>query len=102
MTTQRNDVVVVEPSGLVRVCAWCLPATRLAEIHRAYRCTDGLCVSCEASLDEAPASRHLLHLQYPTGRSVTIGFPTAFDRALHMILLAAQPVTLRLEDREAA
>lgn len=45
---------------------------------------------------------YLLHLQYATGARLTIGFPTRFDRGLHMILLAAQPVTLRIEDREAA
>lgn len=44
----------------------------------------------------------LLHLQYATGHALTIGFPSAFDRALHMILLAAQPVQLRVEDPAVA
>lgn len=52
MTTQKNDVVVLETSGLVRVCAWCLPAKRLAELHRAHRCSDGLCDDCSAQMQQ--------------------------------------------------
>jgi|KBSSwiStaDraftv2_1062776.scaffolds.fasta_scaffold11619_16 hypothetical protein len=53
MTTQLNDVVVVEPGGLVRCCAWCLSAKRLAELHRAHVCTDGLCPDCRDRLESA-------------------------------------------------
>lgn len=52
MTTQQNDAVVIEADGLARVCAWCVPAKRLAEIHRQVRCSDGLCASCKATLDQ--------------------------------------------------
>lgn len=54
VTTARNDVVVVELSGLVRVCAWCVPRARLIEIHREYkeRCTDGLCPECSTRLEQ--------------------------------------------------
>jgi hypothetical protein len=50
MTTQADDRVVVEPTGLVRVCAWCCPPARLAELHLLYRCTDGLCSVCATRL----------------------------------------------------
>lgn len=52
MTTARNEAIVVEASGFVRVCAWCVPAIRLAEIHKAHLCTDGLCLSCATKLQE--------------------------------------------------
>jgi hypothetical protein len=52
MTTATNDDVVVEANGLVRVCAWCVPMVRLMEIHRAHRCTDGLCPDCTLRLQE--------------------------------------------------
>jgi hypothetical protein len=38
----------------------------------------------------------LLYVTYPTGYVHVLSFPTEFERALHMILLAAQPVTLRI------
>jgi len=42
---------------------------------------------------------YILHIQYPsTGYVQTLTFPDAFSRALHMILLATQPVTLRVQD----
>jgi len=44
--------------------------------------------------------RFFLYVTYQTGREVTLGFPTLFERALHMILLASWPVALRLEDRQ--
>lgn len=44
----------------------------------------------------------LLHLTYPTGLTETRLFGSAFLRALHMITLTPQPVTLRLEDRPEA
>jgi hypothetical protein len=50
--TATHDVVVIEPSGLVRVCAWCVPAIRLAELHRDHRCTDTLCPPCAQRLAE--------------------------------------------------
>ena len=53
MTTATNDTVVVEASGLVRVCAWCVAPLRLREIHRAHRCTDGLCFDCRTKLEAA-------------------------------------------------
>jgi hypothetical protein len=52
MTTATNDDIVVEANGLVRVCAWCVPMVRLMEIHRAHRCTDGLCPDCTLRLQE--------------------------------------------------
>jgi len=43
---------------------------------------------------------YLLIVTYrDTGNSVTLGFPTAFSRGLHMILLASQPVDLVSVDR---
>lgn len=60
MTTLQNDAVVVEPSGLVRVCAWCVAKPRLVALHRAYRCSDGMCERCSARLEQeaAPTHRH--------------------------------------------
>jgi hypothetical protein len=37
----------------------------------------------------------LLTVTYPAGRVSVLSFPSAFDRGLMMITLAAQPVTLR-------
>ena len=43
---------------------------------------------------------YLLHCYFPTtGRRETLSFPSAFLRGLAIIALAAQPVTLRTEDR---
>ena len=53
MTTATNDRVVVEANGLTRVCAWCTPKPRLEQLHREYRCTDGLCQPCTAKMLEA-------------------------------------------------
>lgn len=51
MTTKDNDRVVVEANGTIRVCAWCVPTIRLAELHRLHRrCTDGLCPACTERL----------------------------------------------------
>jgi hypothetical protein len=50
MTTRLHDAVTIDPSGLVRVCAWCVPAPRLAELHRLDRCSDGLCPACAVRL----------------------------------------------------
>jgi hypothetical protein len=53
--TATNDQIVVDPSGLVRVCAWCVPLVRLMEIHRAHRCTDGICPDCRVKLEQETA-----------------------------------------------
>jgi hypothetical protein len=50
MTTTINPGVVVEASGLVRVCCYCVPRARLAELHQAHRCTDGICQSCHDAM----------------------------------------------------
>lgn len=51
MVTRSNDVVVVDPTTrLVRVCAWCVPPVRLAELSRTYRCTHSLCPDCQQLL----------------------------------------------------
>jgi len=42
--------------------------------------------------------RYLLHITYPTGKVETCVFATPFARALELVLLSSQPVTLRLED----
>ena len=55
MTTATNPAIVIEPNGLVRCCAWCLPSRTLAELHRAYRCTDGLCAPCRQRLEKESA-----------------------------------------------
>jgi hypothetical protein len=56
VVTQKNDVVVVDPAThLVKVCAWCVPLVRLMEIHRAYRCTDGICPDCRVKLEQEVA-----------------------------------------------
>jgi len=55
MTTALNNIVVVEASGLVRVCAWCVAPIRLAEIHRLHRCSDGVCPACIERLEQEVA-----------------------------------------------
>jgi hypothetical protein len=42
---------------------------------------------------------YLLHCTDASGFSQTLTFTSAFARGLALISLAAQPVTLRLEDR---
>ena len=42
---------------------------------------------------------YLLHLTFPSGQVQTWTFVSAFARGLVLIALAAQPVTLRIEDR---
>lgn len=48
MTTETNDVVVVEAGGLIRVCAWCVSQRRLEQLARAYPCqiTHAMCPGC--------------------------------------------------------
>lgn len=55
MVTALHDVAVVGANGLVRCCAWCLSARRLAELHRAFRCSDGLCADCVARVEQEVA-----------------------------------------------
>lgn len=55
MTTALNDTVVVGADALVRCCAWCLPLVRLAALHRAHRCTDGICADCAELLRKETA-----------------------------------------------
>jgi succinate dehydrogenase/fumarate reductase-like Fe-S protein len=53
MTTAAHDVIVLGPDQLLKVCAWCLSAKRLAELHLVYRCSDGICPSCSAAIEVA-------------------------------------------------
>ena len=55
MITDQNDQIVVEPSGYVRVCAWCVPAKRIADLARAYRCTHALCDACRVKFEQESA-----------------------------------------------
>ena len=51
--------------------------------------------------DHTPAARlpvFALFVMYASGYLHVETFPTAFDRALHVLTLAAAPVTLRLVD----
>jgi hypothetical protein len=41
---------------------------------------------------------YLLHVLYRSGRGHTLRFPTAFARALLIVTLSAQPVTLTLAE----
>jgi hypothetical protein len=44
--------------------------------------------------------KYIIHVKYTdTGKWVTLGFPSPFERGLHAILLASQPVELLFEDR---
>jgi hypothetical protein len=53
MTTALHDVIVLGPDQLLKVCAWCLSAKRLAELHRAHLCSDGICESCITAIEAA-------------------------------------------------
>jgi len=44
---------------------------------------------------------YLLHVTSPSGVHQTLTFPDPCTRALVVITLSAQPVTVRVEDREA-
>lgn len=39
--------------------------------------------------------RFLIRVTYPSGQVVTLSFPSAFLRGLHLLLLASQPVILQ-------
>jgi len=41
---------------------------------------------------------YLLHIHHRSGHVQTLTFPSVFSRGLQMIALAAQPVTLRVEE----
>lgn len=55
MTTALHAAVVVPANGIVRICAWCVPPIRLAELHAQYRCTDGICSRCLELIDREVA-----------------------------------------------
>jgi hypothetical protein len=50
----------------------------------------------ERTVEEA--QRYLIHVRYPSGTIVTLGFTTPFLRGLQLIALKAQPVDLKCED----
>jgi hypothetical protein len=45
---------------------------------------------------------YALFVTHRSGYVRVLTFPTLFDRALHMVLLSAQPVTLRMVDYAVA
>ena len=51
MTTRAHPAIVIEPSGLVTMCAWCLTPAALAVFARTYTISHGLCDACEAVFD---------------------------------------------------
>lgn len=51
MTTGHDDKVRVEPSGILKVCAWCVPRARLDELKRLYTVSHGLCNACAVRLE---------------------------------------------------
>lgn len=61
MTTAQNDRVVVEATGLVRLCSYCVPRARRLDLHRAHRVTDSICSACasvlHAEMDATEARR---------------------------------------------
>ena len=58
MTTATNAAVVVEVTGLVRVCAFCVPRLTLDALHATHRCTDSICAPClTAKFAEMDAAR---------------------------------------------
>jgi hypothetical protein len=52
MTTALDDLVVVEPSGLIKACAWCVSRARLEELGRTYAVSHALCTSCAMRLEQ--------------------------------------------------
>lgn len=53
MTTALNPSAVIEPSGLVRACSWCVTRARMAELDRLYarNVSHGVCPDCQALLN---------------------------------------------------
>ena len=49
MTTALDTTVIVEPSGLTYVCAWCVPRARLIELGRLYAVSHSMCTACAAT-----------------------------------------------------
>lgn len=50
MTTAIDETVIVDTSGLTKVCAWCVPRERLEELSRNYHVSHGLCTACAARM----------------------------------------------------
>ena len=48
MTTRLNDTIVIEPSGQITVCAWCVLPARLAELSQTYLVSHAMCPACAA------------------------------------------------------
>lgn len=59
MTTLLHAPVAIDPSGLVRACAWCCSPRQLADLERRFpeTVTHGICASCSTGFDapERPA-----------------------------------------------
>lgn len=96
MITLKSDVLTVDPSvDLVRLCAWCVPMARRVELHRAYRCSDGMCPDCQIRFAEQCQPCEL-EITYPSGNAHTLTFASRLLRGLWMIAAAAQPITMRI------
>lgn len=92
MVTRQHDLVVIDPiSGLVRVCAWCVPSARRKCLQWAFRCTDSICPACAERLQP-----HALEVTHRSGAVQVLKFESAYARGLAIIRLARQPVTLRI------
>jgi hypothetical protein len=55
MTTAAAPTLVPTADGLLVVCSWCIPPPILRDLHRLYKCSDGICESCIATLEREAA-----------------------------------------------
>lgn len=53
MTTQLNPAIVVEATGLILACAWCLSPAQLAALSRAHpkQVSHSLCPTCRETFE---------------------------------------------------
>jgi hypothetical protein len=51
MTTALDHNVAIDPSGVLKACAWCLSRERLAELAQNYTVSHSLCTTCAAKLE---------------------------------------------------
>jgi hypothetical protein len=47
---------VIDPPRLIKVCAWCVPRTRLIELSRESVVSHSLCTACAAKFEARVAA----------------------------------------------
>jgi len=51
MSDRTPTKTVIDPPGLIKVCAWCVPRARLVELSRESVVSHSLCTACAAAFE---------------------------------------------------